>query len=425
MSRRFQRDKELANQLVASENYLKTRQINNIFGPHFTRFNDGIPNPVETVVAQDGITRVRGGEKVISPVSYLPFNISSDTYQSSQEQEISLKPKETQIRTSQAPTRQPAQDLTTVPIPVPEIPDIVQHSEHDHSQKTFEQEMVRTEIAEQRETEPVKQSKANQETVAVVKTQEEIGDKPHTEQTVEEIPLPVDKEEIVIETIEADKDDSQLSMKKGEDSKDTSDVVTEGAPEGDTQEEIPARTIQVNSNYNSFIIYDGNNKFTFGDVQVIHKDGVIKYIRYIKSGRTKQNTGYLELEPSTALSKGEGDELNNLSKKIISLYRSPRKLKRNLDMFKQLITDFVKYSQLKGIYTEQPKSANVVQSGKGMSVIVEDQILPELVKALGSLHAGNVSEEITNKIVFLTQQAYERDLISKDQYKGLMNSLVK
>lgn len=440
MSRRFQRDKELTSQLVASENYLKTRQINNIFGPHFTRFNDGVPNPVETVVAQDGITRVRGGEKVISPVSYLPFNISSDTYQSTQEQEISLKPKQTQVRTRQAPTRQPALQPNIVPDPVPETSDIVKQSDHEHSKKTFVKNMVETEIADQKETEPVKQSKAKEESVVVTRTQEEIGNKPSTEITVEEEQLPVDEEEEKKKDIKTDMKETQISMEQGETSTDapqdapqdedkqdnTQKDPSESTPEGgDTQKEIPARTIQLNSKYNSTITYGDNNKFTFGDVQVIHKDGVIKSIRYIKSGLSKETTGYLELEPSVTLSKGESDELGKLSKKIIDLYRSPKKLKRNFDTFKDAIRDFVKYSQLKGIYTEQPESANVVQSGKGLGVIIEDQILPELVNSLGSFKAGNVSEEITNKIVYLAQQAYERDLISKEQYTGLMNSLVK
>lgn len=48
--RRFQRDNEILKQLIATENHLKARELEYLFGSHFTKHTNGIPNTGKTVV---------------------------------------------------------------------------------------------------------------------------------------------------------------------------------------------------------------------------------------------------------------------------------------------------------------------------------------------------------------------------------------
>lgn len=447
MSRRFQRDKELVEQLVASENYLKTREINNIFGPHFTKLTDGVPNPVETVVAQGGITRIRGADKVISPVSYLPFDLSSgDSQMSNQEKQADTKLKAHQFRTRQAPTRQTDSELVEVqPDAPPEVPDQIHQSDYEYSQKQFENDGILG-VADLVTDEFVKQHKEEIEKMGNEKNNSDVEGHSFSDHTIEEIKIKQDpekvREEKFTETNELESGELNLVTKessKGEDKpegtpevKNDKDTPTpfddgdDGEEEGKVEIPDHDRVILLNDKYTNQIKYNDNVIFTYGAIEVIHEDGDIKSIRFIKSD--KYDREYIELEPAEDLTE---DQRADLSGKIISLYTNARELRnlkeqKKLGTFTSLIRRLIKpNSKVKERSTHHPiESKNVYHMGSGM-IFMEDQILPELVKSLGSLQAGNVSEEITNRIVFLSQQAYERKLISKAQYTGLMKSLVK
>lgn len=438
MSRRFQRDKELIDNLVASENYLKTRAINNIFGPHFTKLTDGQPNPVETVVAQGGITRIRGADKVISPVSYLPFDLSSgDSQMSNQEKQADTKLKAHQFRTRQAPTRQTDSEPVVVQSDSkPELPDQIQQSTYEYNRKQFENDQI-LEVADQVMDESVKQHKEKLEKLANEKINSDVEGHSFPDVTIEEIKIKQDPEKVheekVKETLKLENE--ELSAKKE-------------SPEGDVDKDTPfddddefsaeddevvisdhGHEVKLSEKNNNIIYYDnGNRSFRYSTIQVIHEDGDIKSIRFIKRNEKTNKEEYIELEPPEDLNE---KRRSRLSEKIISLYTNPRELRNlreldNLKSFRKTIRNlFTKDSKLKKSPTTQPiESKNVYHMGRGM-IFMEDQILPELVKSLGSLQAGNVGEEITNRIVFLSQQAYERKLISKAQYTGLMNSLIK
>lgn len=439
--KRFQRDAEIIKKLALDENYLKTREFNNIFGPHFTKNTDGLPNPIETAIVHNGITRIRGGEKVISPVSYLPFNISPDSYRSPQEQEISLKPKPIESRTGQAPTRQPAQELTTVSAPVPEISDVVKQSDYEYHKQLFERDDLAMQIGDVQEKPAVQQHIANQENLVVEAQKHEAEMATPSDIKIEELKLKGDpdkeQEEKHEETVGLEREELKSSSKKSESSKDApqddedkhdnaQDVIEEEIPEHD-------HTIKVNSSFNSTIRYDNDKEFKYGAVQVIHDGRDIKSIRFMKSGK-KGKHGYVELEPSESLSPGERVRLKDTILDHLKLYKrysnhsdKSGKIKINkkdVRTFHAAIRKLIAPdSKLVKSSNQQPQSKHLY-SGKGMSIVVEDQILPELVNSLGSLQAGNVSEEITNKIVFLAQQAYERELITKEQYTGLMKILL-
>lgn len=464
--KRFQRDAEIIKKLALDENYLKTREFNNIFGPHFTKNTDGLPNPIETAIVHNGITRIRGGEKVISPVSYLPFNISPGSYRSPQEQEISLKPKPIESRTGQTPTRQPAQDLTTVSAPVPEISDMTKQSDYEYNKQLFERDDQAMKISEAQEKSAVKQHRENQEKPVLERQKLETEMGTPSDISYQELKMKGDPdkedEERTMETVKLESEERTPSSKKGETSNDAPQDTPEdtpededkhdnapedNTPEGTQEEEIPYHdhTIIVSSNSRNKIKYDnGNGEFTYGAIQIIRDGSDIKSIRFMKSG--KNSKGYVELEPSEKLSLGERRFLSDKIIELFDVYTQHHKYppdqsgkiktnKNNInnihELIKQLITEDSKL--VRSSLKHRPTS-KYVYSGSGMrftsdsggnTIVIEDQILPELVNALGSLHAGNVSEEIINKIVFLAQQAYERGLISKEQYVGLMNSLVK
>lgn len=459
--KRFQRDAEIIKKLALDENYLKTREFNNIFGPHFTKNTDGLPNPIETAIVHNGIIRIRGGEKVISPVSYLPFNISPGSYRNPQEQEISLKLKPIESRTGQVPTRQPAPELTTVSAPVPEISDMAKQSDYEYNKQLFERDDQAMKISEGQEKSAVKQRITNQEKPVLERQKLETEMGTPSDIAYEELKSKGDPdkedEERTMETVKLESEERTPSSKKGETSNDAPQDTPEdedkhdNAPEEDDasespqEEEIPYSdyTIIVSSNSRNKIKYDnGNGEFTYGAIQIIHDGHDIKSIRFMKSGM--KSKGYVELEPSEKLRSGERW---SLSKKIIDLFEMYTQLKyppnqsgkikmnKNAindihELIKQLITEDSKL--VRSSLKQRPTSKYVYSGGRiltshsgGSIIVTEDQILPELVNSLGSLHAGNVSEEIINKIIFLAQQAYERGLISKEQYVGLMNSLVK